>query len=195
METLDAVLQQQLLSSDGLLLDRQKRKEVKISNIKLLYIRVKNAIVDGFHFILGERMDKFIDYLSSKFGIPVEFFSKKLEEIHGQGISIDKRMEFMMIISTMREYWQDHAYSQVIKEISEIVETLSNGQQFIPYDELNALLSSKFGPGFSLMVNIYVLKEMGSIVGVPVKGDDRAWYELLDKISAEVLLLAKDMKK
>ncbi|MFX0101764.1 MAG: hypothetical protein ACFFCS_19525 [Candidatus Hodarchaeota archaeon] len=186
-EALDAVLQQQFLSSDGSILNRTKRESVKIPGTKITYIRIRNAIMSGFHFILGERMDKFTEYLSTKFQVPENIFDEKLASLGDMGRSIDKRMKFIMIISAMREYWQDFAYQKVLEDLKNVIINISGEPEAVSTGDINAIVSSQFGSDFSMLVNIYVLKEMGRLAGNPVKTDD-AWYQMIDKLATEVLV-------
>ena len=186
IETLDAVLQQQFISSDGKIYDRQKRESINIPGTKFTYIRIKNAIVDGFQFILGGRMDQFLLYLSKKFKVPRNLFEDKLSIIEQQGIPVDTRMQFMMIISAIREYWQDIAYKKVLEDLTMFIKRI-NENLIIQLDEVQELVSSNFESDYSMLVNIYVLNEMGKLAGTPLKSQE-AWFRIMDKLAAEIAL-------
>ncbi|MHA1368539.1 MAG: hypothetical protein ACTSWN_13840 [Promethearchaeota archaeon] len=187
IETLDAVLQQQFFTNDGQILDRGKKESIKITGTRFTYIRIRNTIIDGFHFILGERMDKFIEYLSEKFQVPSDVFSKKLNELEKQMIKVDTRMKFMMIISAMREYWQDFAYQQVINELLQILNNIGSEVEIPSVEILKELISEKFASIFSLLVNLYVLKEMGKLAGTSPKIDDMC-YQIMDHLASEIMV-------
>ncbi|MEX2682755.1 MAG: hypothetical protein Q6373_014285 [Candidatus Sigynarchaeota archaeon] len=54
-------------------------------------------------------------------------------------------------------------------------------------DQVNKIVSEHFAPGFSMMVNLMVLKEMGRLAGTPLQYED-AWFRLMDGMASEVAL-------
>ncbi|MBN2153315.1 MAG: hypothetical protein JW839_17815 [Candidatus Lokiarchaeota archaeon] len=187
-EALDAVLSQQFISDDFTILNRQKKESVRIPGTKFTYLRVKNAILEGVQYVLSEQMDKYIEYLSAKFKVPRKAFDDKLASFGEQQLLVmDNRMKFTMVIATLREFWQDVAYKQVLDEIRKTVYAMNMTAEPPTVDQINRIVSADFGPDFSMMVNIYVLKEMGRLAGTPLQYED-AWFHLMDGIASEVVL-------
>ncbi len=187
-EALDVALSQQFISDNFTILNRQKKESVRIPGTKFTYLRVKNAILEGVKFVLSEQMDKFIDYLATKFKVPRKAFDDKLASFGEQQLlMMDNRMKFTMIIATLREYWQDVAYKQVIDEIRNTISSNNLTPEPPTTDQINKIVSEDFGPDFSMMVNLMVLKEMGRLAGTPLQYED-AWFQLMDSIASEVAL-------
>lgn len=185
VEVLDAILQQQFISGDGCILDRRKKAAVHIQGTKFTYIRIRNAIVDGIHLVLGLTMDKFIAYLSSKFKVPVEMLDEKIKSMTMQGMNPDIKTQFFMIISAMRDYWQDLASKKVLDELLSILGRITNREQDVSPGRVHELVSTKFNSTYSLLENIYVLREMGRLAGTTLDAD-RTWHELMDRLAAEI---------
>jgi len=187
-EALDVVLSQQFISENFTILNRQKKESIRIPGTKFTYLRVKNAILDGVKLVLSEQMDKFIEYLSIKFKVPRKAFDDKLASFGEQQILVmDNRMKFTMIIATLREYWQDIAYKQVIDEIRKTIYSNNLTPEPPTSEQVNKIVSEHFGPDFSMMVNLMVLKEMGRLAGTPLQYEDE-WFKLMDGIASEVAL-------
>lgn len=174
-EALDLVLQQQFISDSGALLNRTKKEAINIPGTKFTYVRIKNVIMEGAQYVISEQFDKFKEFLSNRFQVPVSKFNDKLAALGVQQLLlIDTRMKFIMIVSTLRECWQDQAYQKVLGDICRIIANMNLDIVPPSTKEVNMILSTHFGPDFSMMVNIYVLKEMGQLVGTSLKIDD-AW--------------------
>ncbi|MEX2758163.1 MAG: hypothetical protein Q6365_022505 [Candidatus Sigynarchaeota archaeon] len=187
-ESLDIVLSQQFISDDFTILNRQKKESIRIPGTKFTYLRVKNAILEGVKLVLSEQMDKFIDYLSTKFKVPRKAFDDKFASFGEQQLlMMDNRMKFTMIIATLREFWQDVAYKQVIDEIRRTIYSNNLTPEPPTSDQVNKIVSEHFGPDFSMMVNLMVLKEMGRLAGTPLQYED-AWFRLMDSMASEVAL-------
>ena len=185
-EALDLVLQQQFISDSGALLNRTKKESFSIPGIKLTYVRIKNAIMEGTQYVISEQLDKFMQFLGDKFHVPVTKFNEKFTAMGDQQAMLDTRMKFIMIVSTLREHWQDTAYQEALGEICRIIANMNLGIVPPTTKDVNAIVSANFGPDFSMVVNLYVLMEMANVAGTPLKIDD-AWYEMMDRIAAEVL--------
>lgn len=186
-EALDLVLQQQFISDSGALLNRTKKEAINIPGTKFTYVRIKNVIMEGAQYVISEQFDKFKEFLSNRFQVPVSKFNDKLAALGVQQLLlIDTRMKFIMIVSTLRECWQDQAYQKVLGDICRIIANMNLDIVPPSTKEVNMILSTHFGPDFSMMVNIYVLKEMGQLVGTSLKIDD-AWYEMADRLATEVV--------
>jgi hypothetical protein len=185
-EALDLVLQQQFISDSGSLLNRTKKESFSIPGIKLTYVRIRNTIMEGTQYIISEQLDKFMQFLGDKFHVPVAKFNEKFTAMGEQQAMLDTRMKFIMIISTLREHWQDTAYQEALGEICRIIANMNLGIVPPTTKDVNMIVSANFGPDFSMMVNIYVLMEMANIAGTPLKIDD-AWYEMLDRLATEVV--------
>ncbi len=188
-EVLDVVLSQQFISENFTILNRQKKESVRIPGTKFTYLRIKNAILEGVQYILSEQMmGKYVDFLSAKFKVPRKAFDDKLASFGEQQLlMMDDRMKFTMIIATLREFWQDVAYKQVLDEIRKTVYSMNMTAEPPTVEQVNMIVSADFGPDFSMMVNIYVLKEMGRLAGTPLQYED-AWFKLMDSIASEVVL-------
>ncbi|HME52935.1 MAG TPA: hypothetical protein VKM55_12010 [Candidatus Lokiarchaeia archaeon] len=184
-EALDLVLQQQFISDSGALVNRTKKESFSIPGTKLTYVRIKNAIMEGIQYVISEQFDRFMEFLGTKFQVPVAKLNEKFTAMGDQQAMLDTRMKFIMIVSTLREYWQDLAYQQVLGDICRIIANMNLDIVPPSTKEVNTILSTHFGPDFSMMVNLHVLKEMGQAVGTPLKIDD-AWYEMMDRLAAEV---------
>jgi hypothetical protein len=100
---------------------------------------------------------------------------------------MDDRMKLTMVIATLREYWQDVAYKQVLDEIRKTIYMMNMTAEPPTVEQVNKIVSAEFGPDFSMMVNIFVLKEMGRLVGTPLQYED-AWFQMMDRIASEVIL-------
>ncbi len=184
-ETLDVVLQQQFMSDSGKLLNRTKREEVDIPGMKFTMIRLKKAIMAGLQLVLGGRIDKFIDFLADKFQVPKDLFESRLSLLGEQYHAMDTRMKFMMIISVLREHWQDAAYNKVVDEVLRLV--VKNWDGDLPNrDKVHEILSSRCGPDFSMAVNISILAEMSRLVGTPLKAQD-SWLDVMDRLVAATM--------
>jgi hypothetical protein len=193
-EALDVVLSQQLISDKFTLMDRQKKESFSIPGTKFTYLRIRNAILDGVQYVLSEQMEKFIDFLSGKFHVPRKTFDDKLASFGEQQlVMMDNRMRFTMIIAALREYWQDIAYKQVLDEIRKTIYQMNMAADPPSTDMIRKIVNEHFGQDYSMMVNIHVLKEMGRLVGTSLKYED-AWFKMLDRIAAEVLVKLIDGK-
>jgi hypothetical protein len=187
-EVLDVVLSQQFISENFTILNRQKKESIRIPGTKFTYLRIKNAILDGVQLLLSEQMDRFIDLLSSKFQMPRKAFDDKLASFGEQQLLLmDDRMKLTMVIATLREYWQDVAYKQVLDEIRKTIYMMNMTAEPPTVEQVNKIVSAEFGPDFSMMVNIFVLKEMGRLVGTPLQYED-AWFQMMDRLASEVIL-------
>ncbi|NMC06900.1 MAG: hypothetical protein GYA24_16900 [Candidatus Lokiarchaeota archaeon] len=187
-EALDVVLSQQFISDSFTILNRQKKEDIRIPGTKFTYLRIKNAILDGAKLVISEQLDKFIDFLSAKFEVPRKAFDDKLASFGEQQLVLmDNRMKFTMVIAALREYWQDVAYKQVLDEIRKTIYMMNMTAGPPAVEQINKIVSEKFGSDFSMMVNIYVLKEMGRLAGTPLQYED-AWFQMLDRISSEIIL-------
>lgn len=187
-EALDVVLSQQFISESFTILNRQKKEAIRIPGTKFTYLRIKNAILEGIKFVLSEQMDKFIDFLSAKFKVPRKAFDDKLASFGEQQLLImDNRMRFTMVIATLREFWQDVAYKQVLDEIRKTIYLMNMTANPPTTEQINKIVSAEFGPDFSMMVNIYVLKEMGRLAGTPLQYEE-AWFQMMDRIASEIIM-------
>jgi hypothetical protein len=187
-EVLDVVLSQQFISESFTILNRQKKESVRIPGTKFTYLRIKNAILDGVQYLLSEQMDKFIAFLSAKFQVPRKAFDEKLASFGEQQLMMmDDRMKLTMVLATLREFWQDVAYKQVLDEIRKTIYSMNMTAEPPTVEQVNRIVSADFGPDFSMMVNIYVLKEMGRLAGTPLQYED-AWFQMMDRIASEVVL-------
>ncbi|MHA1792476.1 MAG: hypothetical protein ACTSVI_07515 [Promethearchaeota archaeon] len=186
-ETVDAVLQQQFISDDGSILNRKKNQAIKITGTRVTYIRVRNLIMDGMRYILGERMDKFVDYLSSKFQVPKNVFDEKMAALGDQVYSMDIKMKFFMIISALREFWQDTARNEIIKELKKLIENISEGRAMPTLKEVNEILSTSFSSDFSMLINIRLLQILGKLARINIQPDEYC-YEIMDKLAVEIML-------
>jgi len=184
-EALDLVLQQQFISDSGALLNRTKKESFNVPGIKLTYVRIKNTILEGSQYVISEHFDKFMQFLGDRFKVPVTKLNEKFTAMGEQQAMLDTRMKFIMIVSALREYWQDAAYQEVVGEICRVIATMNLGIVPPSTKNVNDILSANFGPDFSMMVNIYVLMEMANIAGTPLKIDD-ALYEMMDRLASEV---------
>nr|MDO8109149.1 hypothetical protein [Candidatus Sigynarchaeota archaeon] len=185
-ETLDLVLQQQFISDTGGILNRTKKESFNIPGTKFTYVRIKNAILEGAQYVLSEQIDKFIEFLAGKFRVPRKVFDDKLASLGDQLLMMDMRMKLVMILSTLREYWQDIAYQKVIEEICHAIAFMGLDINPPTAAEVKQIVSTDFGPDYSMLVNIYVLMEMGKLAGTLLKADD-AWFEMMDRLAAEVV--------
>ncbi len=187
-EALDAVLSQQFISDNFTILNRQKKESIRIPGTKFTYLRIKNAILEGGQYVLIGEMDKYIDFLAAKFKVPRKAFDDKLASFGEQQLMMmDDRMKFTMVIATLREFWQDVAYKQVLDEIRKTIYTNNLTAEPPTVDQINKIVSADFGPDFSMIVNIYVLKEMGRLAGTSLQYED-AWFQMMDRITSEVAL-------
>jgi len=185
-EALDLVLQQQFISDSGTLLNRTKKESFSIPGIKLTYVRIRNTIMEGTQYVISEQLDKFMQFLGDKFRVPVAKFNEKFTAMGEQQAMLDTRMKFIMIVSTLREHWQDTAYQEALGEICRIIDNMNLGIVPPTTKDVNAIVSANFGSDFSMVVNLYVLMEMANIAGTPLKIDD-AWYEMMDRLASEVV--------
>nr|MDO8116916.1 hypothetical protein [Candidatus Sigynarchaeota archaeon] len=115
-------------------------------------------------------------------------FSDKLSSFGEQYYAMDTRMKFMIIISVMREHWQDIAYKKVVDEVLRLI--VKNWEGDLPSREkVHEILSSRCGPDFSMAVNIGILAEISKLVGTPLKVQD-SWLDVMDRlISATMTIL------
>jgi hypothetical protein len=186
-ETLDLVLQQQFISDSGALLNRTKKEAINIPGTKFTYVRIKNVIMEGAQYVISEQFGKFMEFLSTRFQVPITKLNDKFTAMGEQQLLLmDTRMKFIIIVSTLRECWQDQAYQKVLGDICRIIANMNLDIVPPSTKEVNTILSTYFGPDFSMMVNLYVLKEMGQLVATTLKIDD-AWYEMVDRLATEVV--------
>jgi hypothetical protein len=187
----DLIFKQQFLADDLNLLNRTKHESIAIPGTKLVYLRIKNAILDGTPFLLGEQQDLFIKHLATRFKVPQEVFDAKLATFGDQLPFIDAQMRIMTIIGVIREYYQDICYKQAIEEARKAIGSMALDIPPPTNEQVNRIASERFGPDFSLLVNLHVLALLGQAAGAPLKYED-AWYQLVDRLSADILTVLFD---
>jgi hypothetical protein len=105
--------------------------------------------------------------------------------------SVDARLHLVMLLSALREHWQNEAYEAVIAEIREIALKRGCNEARTSRDALNNVLSSQFGPAFSHLVNLYVVRSWGRITGTPVKIRS-ARLTILNSLAASVVKAVRE---
>ena len=165
-ETLDALLQQQLISPSFRVYDRIKRQTLSVPGTKAVYKAIKDVIIGGLRASKQGDLDGFIDFCQERFSVQKSVFDEKLATLPRDDATVDERLKFIMIMSAVRDYWQDLAYESVLADIGR---NLHGRGHDITRDQLNKILSDNFGPAFSLMVNLYVIRLWGQLTSTPVK--------------------------
>lgn len=188
---MDLIFKQQFLAENLTLLNRTKHESIAIPGTKLVYLRIKNAILDGVPFLLGERQDQFVTYLSTKFKVPQEAFDAKLATFGEQLPYIDDQMRIITIIGVIREYYQDVSYKQAIDEVRKTITGMAFNIPPPTADQVNRIASERFGPDLSLLVNLHVLAQLGQAASAPLKYED-VWYQLVDRLSGDILTVLLD---
>ncbi|HME55051.1 MAG TPA: hypothetical protein VKM55_22790 [Candidatus Lokiarchaeia archaeon] len=165
-ETLDAVLQQQLISPTFRVYDRIKRQSLSVPGTKAVYKAIKETILAGFRATKKGDLEGFVEFCQGRFNLAKQVFDEKLAALPKNDDTIDERLKFMIIASALRDHWQDMAYETVLAEIA----TSLRGRGYeITRDHLNSILSQDFGPGFSLMVNLFVIRLWSQLTCTPLK--------------------------
>lgn len=165
-DALDAVLQQQLISPTFRVYDRIKRQTLSVPGTKAVYKAIKKTILAGFHATKQGDLNGFVDFCQERFHVAKQFFDAKLATLPKNDESIDERLKFIMIASVLRDHWQDMAYETVLAEIAKNL----HGRGFkITREIINSMLSQYFGPDFSFMVNLYVIRIWGQLTCIPLK--------------------------
>lgn len=169
-ETIDAVLQQQLLSSSYRVLDRVQKRALLVPGTKAAFRALKSAIMDLVP-VEARAIDlpTLAEHLAREFHVAKTDFDAKLASLPPNDPSVDARLQLVMLLSVLREHWQNDAYELVIAEIREMALRRGCDAACISRDALNRALSSRFGPAFSHLVNLYVIRTWGQITGVPIK--------------------------
>ena len=160
-DTLEAVLQQQLISPSFRIYDRLSRKTFQVPGTKAAYTAIKNGVMEGFRSMNGNVMGGLVDFLVQKFQVPRKLFDERLAGLPVNDNTVDARLKFMMVVSALREHWQNIAYEQVLTELKGMVVKKGFKDADITRDMLNQILSTHFGQDFSHLVNLYVVRLWG----------------------------------
>ncbi len=169
-ETVDAVLQQQLISSSFRVIDRLQRRALVVPGTKAAFSAIKSSILATIPMdTQSVDFTTIAENMASKFGVAKVIFDAKLACLPRDDPSVDARLRLVMLLSALRENWQNEAYEVVISEIREIARKRGCDEASTSRDNLNNVLSSQFGPEFSHLVNLYVVRLWGHITGTPVK--------------------------
>jgi hypothetical protein len=165
-EALDAVLQQQLISPTFRVYDRIKRQTLSVPGTKAVFKVIKQMILDGFNAMKPGDLNSFVGFCRDTFKVPKQSFDENLASLPLNDETVDLRLKFIMITSTVRDHWQNVAYETVLAEIGR---NLQGRGYKRTRDEINSILSQKFGPEFSLMVNLYVIRLWSQLTSTPLK--------------------------
>ncbi|MEX2681303.1 MAG: hypothetical protein Q6373_006865 [Candidatus Sigynarchaeota archaeon] len=186
-ETIDAVLQQQILSSSFRVVDRLQRRALVVPGTKAAFTAIKSSILAAIPIELQKTdFTAIVDNLAHKFGIAKTIFDAKLASLPRDDPTVDARLRLVMLLSALREQWQNDAYETVLSEIGEIARNRGCDKASTSRDNLNKLLSSQFGSEFSHLVNLYVIREWGQLTGMAVKIRS-ARLSILNKLAAGVV--------
>ncbi|MBN2152192.1 MAG: hypothetical protein JW839_12145, partial [Candidatus Lokiarchaeota archaeon] len=169
-ETIDAVLQQQLLSGSFRVIDRLQKRALLVPGARAAFSAIKSSIVATIP--MDQQNTDFAviaENLAKTFSIGKDIFDAKLACLPLNDPSVDARLHLIMLLSALREHWQNGAYEAVISEIGGITRKRGADVVTTSRESLNNLLSSRFGPEFSHLVNLYVVREWGRITGTAVK--------------------------
>jgi len=165
-ETLDAVLQQQMISPSFRVRDRVQKQTLSVPGTKAVFKALKETILAGYRATNGGVLDAFIDFCHERFHVQKQLFDDKLAALPKNDDTVDERLKFIMIVSALRDQWQDSAYETVLADIKRNL----HGRGFeISRDNLNTMLSQEFGPQFSLMINLYVIRLLGQLTCTSLK--------------------------
>jgi hypothetical protein len=169
-ETLDAILHQQMISSSYRVLDRISKHALSVPGTKAAYSAIKAAILDSMCIDKDTLpLQSIIDNLARDFGIKKSMFEEKIASLPQNDASVDSRLQYMMILSVLREHWQNEAYEAVLSELRGLMAKRGCNAALITRDVVNKVLSLQFGPAFSHLVNIYVVRAWGRITGTSIK--------------------------
>ncbi len=194
-ETVDALLQQQLVSNSFRVIDRIDKRALVVPGTKAAYSAIRAAILGTIP--MDRQTSDFsaiVENLAREFGVAKHIFDAKLACLPRDDPSVDARLHLVMLLSALREHWQNEAYEDVITEIREIVQKRGCNEARTSRDELNNVLSSKFGPAFSHLVNIYVVRLWGRITGTPVKIRS-ARLTILNSLAASVVKAVQNIDR
>ena len=187
----DLIFKQQFLADDLTLLNRTKHEAIAIPGTKMVYLRIRNVILDGTQFLLSGREDLFVNHLAAKFKVPRDAFDAKLATFGEQLPFIDDQMRIMTLIGVVREYYQDICFKQAIEEVRKAITSMAIDIPPPTNEQVNRIASEKFGPDYSLLVNLHVLADLAKAAGAPLKYED-AYYQLVDRLSADILTVLLD---
>nr|MDO8086878.1 hypothetical protein [Candidatus Sigynarchaeum springense] len=169
-ETIDAVLQQQILSSSCRVVDRLQRRALVVPGTKAAFMAIKSSVLAAIP-MEAQKVDftAIVDNLAREFGIEKTIFDAKLASLPRDDPTVDARLRLVMLLSALREQWQNEAYEFVLSEIGKIARNRGCDKASTSRDNLNNVLTSQFGPEFSHLVNLYVIREWGHLTGTAVK--------------------------
>jgi len=168
-DTLDAVLQQQLISPSFRIYDRLTRKTLLVPGTKAVYKMIRAGVLEGFRATMGKSMGAFVEFLVQKFRVPKKAFDERLSGLPANDNTVDARLKFIMVVSALREHWQNLAYEEVLSELRALLMRRGIAEADVTRDKLNSVLSLHFGQDFSHLVNLYVVRLWGKVAGIPVK--------------------------
>ena len=192
-ESLDFVLQQQLLSENYSIINRTKDKTMIVAGTKAVYEKLRQAIQKGFHFIQKGNINAFISFLSKEFNIDKQIFQTKLKGLLDQGLELDSRMIFIQVAGVLREYWQNVVYENVINDVRSFIKKRYKTIPETTYKQINRILSEKYNQLFSMMMNLYTVRIWGNITNVPFKSQGKR-LGILNKLSALVAAEIRERK-
>jgi hypothetical protein len=192
-ETIDAVLQQQLITSSFRVMDRVQKRALVVPGTKAAFSALKSAIINTIP------MDKqsadfnaIVENMAREFGVAKVVFDAKLAGLPRNDPSVDARLQLVMLLSVLREHWQNNAYEAVIAEVREMALKRGCNATTTSRDALNKVLSSQFGLEFSHLVNLYVVREWGQLTGKLVKIKSARLTILNSLVASVVKIMLKD---
>ncbi len=190
-ETVVALLQQQLLSNSFRVIDRLQKRALVVPGTKAAFSAIKSSILATIPMDQNRADFTVIaENMAREFSIAKGIFDAKLACLPRNDPSVDARLHLVMLLSALREHWQNKAYEDVISEIRTIARRRGCDEANTSRDSLNNVLSSQFGPEFSHLVNLYVVREWGRITGTPVTIRS-ARLAILNSLAASVVKVIK----
>ena len=182
-ETLDSVLQQQLISSKFRIFDRKASKTISVRGTKAVYNAIKETILAGFRASEPNDWDGFMKFCQERFQVPKKKFDDKLAYVPKDDESVDERLKFIMITSAVRDHWQIMAYETVLGEIAR---NLHGRGHNITREELDTILPDHFEPGFSHMINLYEIRIWSQLTAIPLRIRSPR-LTILNKLTANIV--------
>lgn len=168
VDTVDAVLQQQLLSSGFRVINRYGNGSIGIPGARSTFTALRGGILDGIPMLDKGDIDGFVSFLSGKFGVPACTFEEKLGTLPSGDVFVDTRLKCMVIVSAMRAHWHDIAYQKAVADLHALVAGRFPPRARPSADRVHEILASELGPVFSHLVNVYELRAWAAVTGTRV---------------------------